>query len=178
MKNLAALSVLAATLFTGGVVASAETTETMDDIVNVTAVEGVGYKFEVSHKACSKDKHIVTSATTSTMIASDTDTVSQKTADALAALYNETVGKSMGQPFDAFVASYNAAEINRWKKEADRGKQPQLEPTKGFVAFVKSIRTDAQAFYDGMISILDNGAGKLDLKMGGVAADAPSPLCK
>lgn len=178
MKNFAALSVLAATLFTGGVTASAKTAETMDDIVKVTAVEGVGYKFEVSHKACSKDKHIVTSATTSTMIALDTDTVSQKAADSLTTLYKETVGKTMGQPFGDFVGLYNAAEINRWKKEADQGKQPQFEPTKEFVAFAKSMTADAQAFYDGMVTLLGNGAGNLDLKMGGIAADAPSSLCK
>jgi hypothetical protein len=178
MKEFAALSVLAATLFAGGVTASAETTETMDDVVKVTAVEGVGYKFELSHKACSMDKHIVTSETATTMIAPDTDNVTQETADKLASVYKLTIGKAMGTDMDAFYGSYNANEINSWKKAAEEGRKPKVTPTKEMVQFIKAVGEEFEAFHEGMASALGSAGFTLTLNMGGVAADTPSPLCK
>ena len=178
MKNLAVLTTLTAILFTGATThADTTTNETLDDVVKITALKGIGYEFELSHKSCSKDKHIITSATKTVMITPDTDKVSQKTADNLATLYKETFGKAMGEPFDAFMASYNADEINSWQKAVDRGQKPQAQPTKGMLDFLKSARAEFQAFYDGLQTVVDTNDTFLNIRMGGVAADTPSPLC-
>jgi len=176
MKKYLTLTALAAILFSGAAATAAETAETLEDVIKVTAV-GDSYFYDISHKYCTKDGYIVTNGAKN-ILAVRNDKVTQEKADRLADAYRQAIGKVKAAVND-FYKSFTRAEIIRWAENIENDRTPDSAEWTDTLNRITKLNIEMNKEVKVKMKEILNGAPMATKRITmQEIAEIPSPLCR